>query len=72
MIRKLLVKLGVAMERHPKEDEGYRYVRSLAGCNSMFRRQDIIDAGGFSTEVAEHLQGGQDLELCTRLRKLKR
>jgi len=42
-----------------------RFVNSLSGCNSMYRRQDILEVGGFNTS----LPGAEDLELNGRLLK---
>lgn len=42
-----------------------RFVNSISGCNSMYRRQDILEVGGFNTS----LPGAEDLELNGRLLK---
>lgn len=42
-----------------------RSVNSISGCNSMYRRQDILDVGGFNTS----LPGAEDAELNGRLLK---
>ncbi len=40
-----------------------RLVRSISGCNSMYRRQDILEVGGFNPS----LPGAEDTELNSRL-----
>jgi glycosyltransferase involved in cell wall biosynthesis len=40
-----------------------RRVKSTSGCNSMYRKQDIINAGGFNVK----LSGGEDEDLNRRL-----
>ncbi len=42
-----------------------RFVNSISGCNSMYHRQDILDASGFNTG----LPGAEDAELNGRLLK---
>ncbi len=42
-----------------------RFVNSISGCNSMYRRQDILKVGGFNTS----LPGAEDAELNGRLFK---
>jgi cellulose synthase/poly-beta-1,6-N-acetylglucosamine synthase-like glycosyltransferase len=42
-----------------------RFVNSISGCNSMYRRQDILKVGGFNT----NLPGAEDAELNGRLLK---
>lgn len=42
-----------------------RFVNSISGCNSMYRRQDILKVGGFNTS----LPGAEDAELNGRLLK---
>ena len=42
-----------------------RLVRSISGCNSMYRRQDILGVGGFNSS----LPGAEDAELNGRLLK---
>lgn len=43
-----------------------RFVRSISGCNSMYRRTDILRAGGFKTE----LRGAEDADLNSRMSRL--
>jgi len=47
-----------------------RLVKTIGGCNSMYRARDIAKAGGFSAKVAGEMLGGQDLELNSRLLKM--
>ena len=42
-----------------------RFVNSISGCNSMYRRQDILRVGGFNP----NLPGAEDAELNGRLLK---
>ncbi|MFZ3060700.1 MAG: glycosyltransferase [Candidatus Methanoperedens sp.] len=42
-----------------------RYVKSISGCNSAYRRDDIIKAGGFKTDLLT----AEDTELNNRLAK---
>ncbi len=43
-----------------------RFVRSIGGFNSIYRKQDILNAGGFNTR----LPGGEDLELNKKLSRM--
>lgn len=43
-----------------------RFVRSIGGFNSIYRKQDILKVGGFNTR----LPGGEDLELNKKLSKM--
>lgn len=43
-----------------------RFVRSIGGFNSIYRRQDILKVGGLNTS----LPGGEDLELNKKLSKI--
>lgn len=47
---------------------GKRYVKSISACNSMYRRQDLAEVGGFNI----HLSGADETELNHRLVKLKK
>jgi len=47
-----------------------RLVKSIGGCNSMYRARDISKVGGFSAKLAGEMLGGQDLELNSRLLKI--
>ena len=40
-----------------------RYVSSISGCNSMYRRKDLIEIGGFNTELVT----SEDTELNRRM-----
>lgn len=42
-----------------------RFVKSISGCNSMYRKRDLIDIGGFNV----HLTGADETELNYRLLK---
>ncbi|HEY51583.1 MAG TPA: glycosyltransferase [Dehalococcoidia bacterium] len=42
-----------------------RFVRSISGCNSMYRKEDILRAGGFDP----NLSGADETELNSRLLK---
>ncbi len=42
-----------------------KYVRSISGCNSMYRRDDLLKAGGFNPD----LSGADETELNARLLK---
>jgi glycosyltransferase involved in cell wall biosynthesis len=44
------------------------YVKSISGCNAMYRRKDLIDIGGFNI----YLTGADETELNHRLVKLKK
>ncbi len=43
-----------------------RFVKSISGCNSMYRRKDVMQIGGFNVQ----LKGAEDAELNRRLSKL--
>jgi glycosyltransferase involved in cell wall biosynthesis len=58
--------LGGAMTLQSRIYRDRRYVKSIGGFNSMYRREDILKAGGFDTS----LPGGEDLELNKRLSKI--
>ncbi len=47
-----------------------RFVRSIGGCNSIYRARDISKVGGFSAKLAGRMLGGQDLELNNRLLRI--
>ena len=55
--------LGGASSLQGRFLENRQFVRSIGGFNSMYRRQDIVEAGGFDNR----LPGGEDLELNKRL-----
>jgi glycosyltransferase involved in cell wall biosynthesis len=43
-----------------------RFLQSISGCNSMYRRKDVMRTGGFNVR----LKGAEDAELNRRLSKL--
>jgi len=43
-----------------------RFVNTFSGCNSMYRREDVMHIGGFNVQ----LKGAEDAELNRRLSKL--
>ena len=45
-----------------------RYVKSISACNSMYRKRDLVEVGGFNI----HLSGADETELNRRLVKLKK
>ena len=42
-----------------------KYVKSISACNSMYRKRDVVDVGGFNI----HLSGADETELNRRLVK---
>ncbi len=57
--------LGSANSVQGRIYERARFVSSISGCNSMYRREDLIAAGGFSP----HLVTTEDTELNRRMLK---
>ena len=57
--------LGSANSVQGRFFKNKRFVNSISGCNSMYRRQDILKVGGFNTG----LPGAEDAELNGRLLK---
>jgi GT2 family glycosyltransferase len=45
-----------------------RFVKSISACNSMYRKQDLVEVGGFNI----HLSGADEAELNQRLAKRKK
>ena len=45
-----------------------RFVKSISACNSMYRKMDLVEVGGFNI----HLSGADETELNRRLVKLKK
>lgn len=45
-----------------------RFVKSISACNSMYRKRDLVEVGGFNI----HLSGADETELNRRLTKLKK
>ncbi len=57
--------LGSANSVQGRLFKNSRFVNSISGCNSMYRRQDIFDAGGFNPR----LPGAEDVDLNSRILK---
>lgn len=57
--------LGSASSVQGRAFNDVRYVNSISGCNSMYRRADILDTGGFNVR----LPGAEDAEFNGRLGK---
>ena len=45
-----------------------RFVKSISACNSLYRKKDLVEVGGFNI----HLSGADETELNRRLTKLKK
>lgn len=58
--------LGGAKTLQARFFKDRRFVRSIGGFNSIYRKQDILKVGGFNT----NLPGGEDLELNKKLSKI--
>ncbi len=58
---------------NPRPDDGIMDIRNVWGGNNAFRRQAVIDNGGFAEKglgrVGSNSLGGEDTELCIRLRQ---
>lgn len=58
--------LGSANSVQDRVLKGKRIVKSISGCNSMYRKRDIVEAGGFDV----HLSINEDTELNKRLQDI--
>ena len=58
--------LGSANSVQGRSFDRQRYVNSISGCNSMYRRADLVRAGGFNPA----LPGCEDADLNSRIIKL--
>lgn len=45
-----------------------RFVKSISACNSMYRKKDLVEVGGFNI----HLSGADEVDLNRRLTRLKK
>lgn len=56
---------------NPRPDDGTMDIRNVWGGNNAFRRQAVVDNGGFAEKglgrVGSNALGGEDTELCIRL-----
>jgi glycosyltransferase involved in cell wall biosynthesis len=57
--------LGSARSVQGRYFSDRRFVNSISGCNSMYRRQDVLEVGGFNPD----LPGAEDAELNGRMLK---
>jgi len=58
--------LGSANSVQDRVFEERRFVKSMSGCNSIYRRNDLIKIGGFNTSLLTN----EDTDICRRIRKL--
>jgi GT2 family glycosyltransferase len=58
--------LGSATSIQGRVYEGKRFVRSISGCNSMYRKEDLLRVEGFDVTLTT----AEDTELNARLRKI--
>ncbi|MDO8726853.1 MAG: glycosyltransferase [Candidatus Methanoperedens sp.] len=57
--------LGSANSVQDRVFKDKRYVKSISGCNSMYRKKDLIDLGGFNVRLSFN----EETELNSRLSK---
>ena len=57
--------LGSANSVQDRVFEEKRFVKAISGCNSIYRRNDLIRIGGFNTSLSTN----EDTDVCSRLRK---
>jgi len=60
--------LGSANSVQDRVLKGKRIVKSISGCNSMYRKRDILEAGGFDV----HLSINEDTDMNRRLQDFGR
>lgn len=58
--------LGSANSVQDRVLPGKRVVRSISGCNSMYRKQDLVEVGGFNVNLSIN----EDTELNTRMQRI--
>jgi len=58
--------LGSGMSIQGRTFKNKRFVRTISGCNSMYRKDDLIKVGGFNPD----LSGADETELNARLLKI--
>jgi glycosyltransferase involved in cell wall biosynthesis len=58
--------LGSANSVQDRVLPGKRIVRSISGCNSMYRKQDLVEVGGFDVKLSIN----EDTELNTRMQHI--